>query len=1000
MTYPRSGSHPISVHRQFSQSFTGLGTAAGKRMGFRGGQVGVPPSLEGKESTPFSCSFCFSSSERSPGFPSSGCGGPEPSHQRCGRIGSRQELPRLLRPVVCGAESLRGLEAGVGPIYSEHIPTAKTISYGDSNVNPGVNAPRGLGSFIGPQGRLFPLINPRGRQEIPQVFLGREGVSVQGTPIWACPSTMGLHQDYERVMCGSQGPRHQTQGLSGRLASVGQYRSTVFRSSSSGVGLLSEARVRPQCREVRLGPRPEFHIPGHAVRYSQVDCCSVSTAHWSSSGNPSVGSGIASSPSSSSCLHTGYDGIDVSSPSSWSPAQASDTAPVSGRVGQSRESLVSTYSPGSSFSRSSVSVAGFGMVGSGSSDLPTPSSGGPVHRFLSGGLGSPHGRSNGVRSVVSGPSSVTHQHARIGGSMDGAERVCQCCRGQACLAQYRQHDSGVICQQTRGGTLSLSVSENRGYAAVVSGPQDRADGQICAREIECPGRLSKQGPYGVTYGMDANSSGSTTGVVGLVQAADRSICHQVQQEASPVRVPSPRPPSVGGRCSVDTVVKSSGLRLSPDLHAGEGHKKGKGRESSPHSHSSSLGVKALVPGSSRSESRGSNSSSSRSQRSSAAKDRRSSRKSGGHEFARVASVRDSLRSRGVSENAIDLVEQAHRPGTKKVYKSRWKAWCKYCGEKGFSPTSPSQVQLANYLAFLSKIKKLSASAVKGHRSAISTTLKQLGRRSFSEDPLLRDIMKGASLQEARTRKRFPAWDVFTVLKMLRLPPYEPIESVELKFLAYKTAFLIALASGRRCSEIHALQFGSLAYEPDGSISLRFLPEFLAKNQPVGLPSPPIIIKPLSSILCDDDEDITLCPARCLKMYLKKSKFLRSPTKRRLFVSVREDKKSDITSATISRWLKTVIRAAFASSVNGSERFRAHEIRAWASSLAWHNNTSLHDIMEAAYWTSPATFLQFYLRDVSHTKEDGSRGISFVAAQQSISSATRSKGFKGPKSARH
>ena len=363
-------------------------------------------------------------------------------------------------------------------------------------------------------------------------------------------------------------------------------------------------------------------------------------------------------------------------------------------------------------------------------------------------------------------------------------------------------------------------------------------------------------------------------------------------------------------------------------------------------------------------------------------------------------MRDSLRSRGVSENAINLVEQAHRPGTKKVYKSRWKAWCKYCGEKGFSPTSPSQVQLANYLAFLSKVKKLSASAVKGHRSAISTTLKQLGRRSFSEDPLLRDIMKGASLQEARTRKRFPAWDVFTVLKMLRLPPYEPIESVELKFLAYKTAFLIALASGRRCSEIHALQFGSLAYEPDGSISLRFLPEFLAKNQPVGLPSPPIFIKPLSSILCDDDEDITLCPARCLKMYLKKSKFLRSPTKRRLFVSVREDKKSDITSATISRWLKTVIRAAFASSVNGSERFRAHEIRAWASSLAWHNNTSLHDIMEAAYWTSPATFLQFYLRDVSHTKEDGSRGISFVAAQQSISSATRSKGFKGPKSARH
>ena len=72
-------------------------------------------------------------------------------------------------------------------------------------------------------------------------------------------------------------------------------------------------------------------------------------------------------------------------------------------------------------------------------------------------------------------------------------------------------------------------------------------------------------------------------------------------------------------------------------------------------------------------------------------------------------------------------------------------------------------------------------------------------------------------------------------------------------------------------------------------------------------------------------------------------------------------------------------AAFSGSVdNGCERFRAHEIRAWASSLAWHNNTSLFDIMEAAFWTSPATFLEFYLRDISHTKQDGSKGISFVA----------------------
>ena len=56
---------------------------------------------------------------------------------------------------------------------------------------------------------------------------------------------------------------------------------------------------------------------------------------------------------------------------------------------------------------------------------------------------------------------------------------------------------------------------------------------------------------------------------------------------------------------------------------------------------------------------------------------------------------------------------------------------------------------------------------------------------------------------------------------------------------------------------------------------------------------------------------------------------------------------------------------------------------------------LVSIMEAAYWFSEATFLHFYLRDVSHVKEDGSRGLSLVAAQQVLvaPSAKRSKSSK-------
>jgi hypothetical protein len=42
-----------------------------------------------------------------------------------------------------------------------------------------------------------------------------------------------------------------------------------------------------------------------------------------------------------------------------------------------------------------------------------------------------------------------------------------------------------------------------------------------------------------------------------------------------------------------------------------------------------------------------------------------------------------------------------------------------------------------------------------------------------------------------------------VLSALNLAPFEPAEEVDLKFLSYKCCFSLALASGRRLSEVHS-----------------------------------------------------------------------------------------------------------------------------------------------------------------------------------------------------
>ena len=47
----------------------------------------------------------------------------------------------------------------------------------------------------------------------------------------------------------------------------------------------------------------------------------------------------------------------------------------------------------------------------------------------------------------------------------------------------------------------------------------------------------------------------------------------------------------------------------------------------------------------------------------------------------------------------------------------------------------------------------------------------------------------------------------------------------------------------------------------------------------------------------------------------------------------------------------------------SGRIRAHDTRSVSSSWALFKGASLNDIQQAAYWSSPNTFISCYLKDV-------------------------------------
>ena len=367
----------------------------------------------------------------------------------------------------------------------------------------------------------------------------------------------------------------------------------------------------------------------------------------------------------------------------------------------------------------------------------------------------------------------------------------------------------------------------------------------------------------------------------MVQAHVGPVCHALQHPTAAVCVPRPGRSSVGGGCLLPLLDGVRSVCLPSLRPPSSRAQEGGGGLSQNDPRGSLVARSAMVPRPNSTCSGRSSTSRPGSQGARSAPVLNSSRESRRSVSERVALVHGSLRRSGASPEALSLLLVAHRVSTRSVYAAHWRRWAQWCFRHRVDPCAPSEVDIANHLAFLSSSLSLSPSSLRVRRSAIRTTLSQLGFSPMGSSRVVADVIRGAALRYARAPRRVPSWDLFLVLAYLRGPPFEPLVSASLAALTMKAVFLITLASGRRCSEVHALSGldSDVSYEADGSVSLRFLPEFLAKNQRPGDPSPLVRIRPLSHLVHRSEPDALNCPVRALRLYL--SRCPRSPAKRRL-----------------------------------------------------------------------------------------------------------------------
>ncbi len=207
----------------------------------------------------------------------------------------------------------------------------------------------------------------------------------------------------------------------------------------------------------------------------------------------------------------------------------------------------------------------------------------------------------------------------------------------------------------------------------------------------------------------------------------------------------------------------------------------------------------------------------------------------------------------------------------------------------------------------------------------------------------------------------------------------------LKWITFKTVFLLALASGRRRSEIHALRKEFRREEGWKSITLFTEASFIAKTELASTvkQGKPLVIPSLSKTLSAGlEEDRLLCPVRALRFYIDRTKDIREG-KKKLLVSFKNNFKGDISRATISHWIKKTILLAYEKTSEEDWKVlqvKAHDVRGLAASWARISNVALEEIMLACTWKSHNTFTQYYLKDLALIQEEMLKLGPIVAAQ--------------------
>ncbi|XP_072037404.1 uncharacterized protein [Amphiura filiformis] len=437
--------------------------------------------------------------------------------------------------------------------------------------------------------------------------------------------------------------------------------------------------------------------------------------------------------------------------------------------------------------------------------------------------------SDGFGPVVPNGSQVSHQLVRTLGGRKNDPGVRRSVDGLQVHSAVGQFDGGSIHQQTRRYKISPVVHAHSSLVEEVSPSRNVTQGYPHSRgHKHSSGRPLSRSRCGPDR-MGTVSSGGPNHLPSNVLSDSGSVCISKQPPTTSILLQDARSKSTGGRRTTLELERNDGLRISSNFAATESNTENSQRRLQHNTHSTLLAKASMVSAHGEPSHRYTSVSSTvtRPPETAGSGDSGADHSAGSSEVNCMAVIRQRCEESGFSQKAANLIAHGRKDSTLGIYSGRLGRYYKWCEKTNCSPARATQSQIADFLTEVFD-SGLQVATVSNYKSAIAAIHRGFedGSTLYKND-YIRLLLNGMYNSRPPKRRIVPAWNLSKVLELLKGAPYEPMKSATLREITLKTVFLVALATGRRRSELQALSFKTLVFSRNG-VSMTFKVGFIAK----------------------------------------------------------------------------------------------------------------------------------------------------------------------------